>query len=58
MCVITLANIPKINEMLAYLHDSKYFMSLDLRSGYYLSSVVQKLDTRVLLQPYLASMNS
>ena len=33
--VITLTDIPKVDEMLACLHSSKFFTSFDLRSGYY-----------------------
>ena len=32
---IMLVDIPKIDEMLAWLHSSKFFTSLDLRSGHY-----------------------
>ena len=31
----TMIDIPKIDEMLAWYHDPKFFTSLDLRSGYY-----------------------
>ena len=30
-----MVDIPKIDEMLAWYHDPKFFTSLDLRSGYY-----------------------
>ena len=33
--VITLVDIPKIDEMLTHLHESKFFTSLDMGSGYY-----------------------
>ena len=33
--MITLVDMPKIDEMLAFLFDSKSVISLDLRNGYY-----------------------
>ena len=32
---ITLVDIPKIDEMLSCLHESKFFTSIDMRGGYY-----------------------
>ena len=56
--VITLVNIHKIDVSMAYLCYSKFFTSLDLRSGYYHIKLSLKLLIRVLLPPYLASTNS
>ena len=42
--VITLDDIPKIDEMLACLHGSRFFTHLDFRSRYYLIKL--SLETR------------
>ena len=52
---INLVYIPKIDEMLGHLNDSKFFTSLDLRSRYYHIKHSPKSGYKSVLQPYLAS---
>ena len=56
--VITLVDIPKIDEMLACLCESKSLTSLDLRCRYYYIKLSPEQDIKVLLWQSLVNMNS
>ena len=50
--VITFVVLSKIGEMFAHLHESEFFTSLDLSSGYYHIKLSPKRDVKVLFLPY------